>query len=150
MGLIKKEISVIIDFGVKNMKVFVCIDDNLGMMFNNRRQSRDSAVKKQILEMSCGEKLLMNKYSGKLFSGCDVVIEECFLDNAKEGDWCFVEDVSLKEYYDKIEKIIAFKWNRNYPSDKKLDIDLSGLVLEESFDFVGSSHDKITCEIWKK
>ncbi|MBQ6702030.1 MAG: ribonuclease Z [Clostridia bacterium] len=132
------------------MNVFVCLDDNNGMMFNNRRQSRDSSVKRVILQMAKGKRLFMNKYTGKLFAGADIVIDDCFLKLAEEGDWCFVENESIAEHFDRIESLVVFRWNRVYPSDRRLDIDTGKMVLEESFDFVGSSHDKITCEIWKK
>ncbi len=132
------------------MTVFICIDDNNGMMFNNRRQSRDSAVVARIVEMSIGGRLLMNAYSSKLFADFDVLVCESFMEKAEAGDFCFAEDISLSEYDEKIENLVLFKWNKIYPSDKKLDISLDGRTLEQTFDFEGSSHDKITCEVWSK
>ena len=70
---------------------------------------------------------------------------------AEKGDFCFVEGESLLPYEEKIESIVLFKWNRDYPSDKKADIDLSnGWVLTQAEDFAGSSHEKKTMEIYKK
>ena len=48
------------------MTVFVCIDDTMGMAFNGRRQSRDSAVVEDILR-SCGGVPQMDGRSEKLF-----------------------------------------------------------------------------------
>ena len=50
-----------------------------------------------------------------------------------------------------IEKIILFKWNRNYPGDFFFDIDVTSnhWILQESKDFPGSSHEKITMEVYR-
>ena len=49
------------------MKLIVCLDDNKGMMFNNRRQSRVRVLIENVLELCKGEKLYTNEYSSKLF-----------------------------------------------------------------------------------
>ena len=52
----------------------------------------------------------------------------------------------------KIEELIIFKWNRRYPSDLTLDFNPSehNMVLVKSEDFKGTSHEKITMEVWTK
>ena len=130
------------------MKVFVCVDENYGVGFNNRRQSRDSAIVLKIVENTEGSNLYMNEYSAKLFKkNSKIVVDNDFLSRVKE-DYCFVEVDSLADYDDKIDTIILFKWNKVYPSDKKLEIDFSVRKLEKTFDFKGTSHEKITCEVW--
>ena len=42
------------------MIAIVCIDDNGGMMFNNRRQSRDVILLEKIIEITKGSKLWLN------------------------------------------------------------------------------------------
>ena len=44
------------------MKIFICLDDNNGMMFNGRRQSRDEAVVKDILDFAGEEKVWESSY----------------------------------------------------------------------------------------
>ena len=132
------------------MKVFVCVDDNFGMAFNKRRQSRDSAVVKAMVDMVGNGRIFMNSYSAKLFKEKDITVDESFLDLAEDRDFCFVENVSLEGYEEKISEIILFKWNRIYPSDVKLNIDLDNRKLVKTFSFVGNSHDLITCEVWAK
>ncbi len=132
------------------MTIIVCVDDKMGMTFNKRRQSRDSAVTEKIVEMSCDTRLLMNSYSAKLFENAEVIVSENFLKEAESNDFCFVENIDVSEYKEKIEKVVLFKWNRAYPSDVKLSIDFNSFTLKESFDFVGTSHDNITCEVWEK
>lgn len=131
------------------MTVFVCVDDNFGLTFNNRRQSRDSAVIEKIKEFVGENTLYIRPFSAKMLKE-SVVISENMLDECSHGDYCFAEDVDLAEYADKISTLVLFKWNRDYPSDMKLTMDFDGWQMEEAFDFVGTSHEKITCEVWKK
>jgi len=62
----------------------------------------------------------------------------------------FVENNKLTDHEKKIEKLIVFKWNKVYPSDKKLDISTEKMTLIQQFDFKGTSHKKISCEVWSK
>jgi hypothetical protein len=102
----------------------------------------------------------MNHYSEKQFKDSENYInnsqnyniDENFLSKAACNDICFVEDCSVAAFEQKIKKIILYKWNRDYPADFYFDIPLSehGWKLISSEDFVGSSHDKITEEIYVK
>ena len=135
------------------MIVIVCVDDNLGMIFNNRRQSRDIEVIKKIVELTNGSSLWMNKYSYELFEELDcnrINIDSGFLSETANEEYCFVENVDLEHFEKWIEKIIVFRWNTVYPSDRELDIDLKSWQLIESSDFVGKSHEKITMEVYIK
>lgn len=135
------------------MNVIVCIDDSFGMLFNNRRQSRDSVLINRVIEMCDKSRLWIGEFSRPLFSTFDcriMIINDSFLDEAKSGDYCFVENMHLAPYINKIEKLIVFKWNRNYPSDFSLDIDLSNWSLLSSDNFKGSSHKEITMEVYRR
>ena len=135
------------------MIAIVCIDDNFGMMFNNRRQSRDITIIQKITEIAKGSKIWVNKYSYPLFeegNNSNVNVDENYLSEASSGEYCFVENKELKPFEKWIEKLIVFRWNRDYPTDKKLDIDLSLWSLQETSEFVGNSHKKITMEGYKK
>lgn len=134
------------------MKIIVCLDDNNGMLFNKRRQSRDVKVLEDIATLT--DKLWISSFSEKLFE-CEgsqaniaVQIADDFLDRADEGDLCFVEAQKLLPYQDKIEQLIIYRWNRKYPSDFKLDLFLDNWKLIETTDFVGNSHEKLTREIY--
>ncbi len=133
------------------MIVIVCIDDNDGMMFNNRRQSKDKRLTEKIIEITKGGKLWLDKYSSELFANTpNVDIDNAFLSEAATGEFCFVENVALSPYEKRIEKLIVFRWNRSYPYDRKLDIDLSKWKLADSTEFEGNSHEKITKEVFVK
>ena len=133
------------------MNVIVCVDNSLGMLFNNRRQSRDSVVINKILEISEGDRLLICEFSRSLFSdGCNCVVDNDFLLNAENGDFCFVENRHLLPYEDKIEKLFIFKWNRDYPGDFFVDITLDRWKLLSASEFEGNSHKSITLEVYSK
>ena len=89
-----------------------------------------------------------------LFSECDAANVHLTRDfsEAKEGDICFFELEHITEHAHKAQGYIIYRWNRKYPSDKKFPFDLSkkGFALCQSFDFCGSSHEKITEEVWNK
>lgn len=134
------------------MIVILCLDNKNGMMFNNRRQSKDKVVVQDILKLVDGKKLFINSYSESLFQGLEsnLIIDDNFLNNATKEDYCFVEDNNLKDFSEKIEKIIIYRWNRIYPSDLKLEIPIQDWNLIDSFEFAGNSHDKITREVYVK
>lgn len=134
------------------MVVIACIDDNCGLMFNNRRQSRDRVVIEKIVNMADGQ-LWMNNYSYPLFEKMGqsrINVDDAFLNEAAEGDYCFIENCSLKPYEKYIEKIILFKWNRIYPADLHFDISLANWALSQSQEFVGNSHELITMEVYER
>lgn len=137
------------------MILIACIDDGGGMMFNGRRQSRDSVLTKHIIGITAGKKLWMDKYSEKIFAPekpknlftCADPLAE-----AGKGDYCFTEDIQPGAYEDRIEMIMLYKWNRAYPSDLLFDIPLEehGWKISTTRDFVGTSHDKITEEVYMR
>ena len=59
---------------------------------------------------------------------------------------------SINNYIEKIDNIIIYKWNRIYPSDLYFDIDIKNgqWKLIETEEFQGSSHEKITKEIYRR
>lgn len=130
------------------MIVAVCIDDKGGMLFNNRRQSRDRVLIEDLLALSGEKKIYISHFSKELFSeyGERVTEDENFLETAGKEDICFVENIDLSAYSDRIDKIILYHWNRHYPSSMKLTLDISEYRMTESVEFQGSSHEKITRE----
>ena len=98
----------------------------------------------------------MNPASEKLFAeqkeSGKVTLQAAadFLEQAGEGEYCFVENTGLQAVEAKIEKIIVFWWNRHYPSDRKFDLDLSKWNKVSEEEFAGYSHEKITKEVYEK
>ncbi len=136
------------------MKLIVCVDDRMGVMFNKRRQSKDAKVREDMLAMlKEGQKLFVSPYTAKQFLPEEqesLYISEDFLLEAGEEDICFVEEKEVSEVADKIECIILYRWNRHYPSDRYFTLDLSEYELISSLDFVGNSHLEMLKELYQK
>ena len=130
------------------MNIIVCLDDKNGMQFNRRRQSRDEAVYRKILELSALTELWVNSYSENLFERDAVKVSEDFLRQAKSGEFCFVEDQDVLPYSDRIEKIYVFRWNRVYPSDREFPTELIRGEKKVITEFAGKSHPLITLEVY--
>ena len=65
-------------------------------------------------------------------------------------NFCFVENIALQPSLHKIDAVYRFKWNRDYPSDFKFDLDLTQWHLTEITEFVGNSHKNITMEVYNR
>lgn len=135
------------------MKVIIFLDDRNGMLFNKRRQSRDQAVTDEICMLCQGKVLWMNDYSYPVYGNLKGVEIKCcqdFIQKAGTGEYALVETDDLKTHAENIEELLVFRWNRSYPSDKKLGLDLSEWQCAEEKEFPGNSHEKITLEKYIK
>lgn len=132
------------------MKLIVCVDKSNGMLFNNRRQSQDSALREKIFSLVGDNKLFLNEYSARQFENTDrLIICDDFVSKATNDDFCFVENMQIP--VDCIDEVYLFQWNRDYPADMYFTVDLkTGFKKIKVEDFAGSSHKKITLEIYKK
>jgi len=127
--------------------VVLCVDDNLGLGFNRRRQSKDAALRQKLQALSSG-RLRMSEYSARQFD-IPVYAGADYLSRAESGDWCFCEDREYLEFAQNIEKLYLFRWNRAYPAD--LYFEFPGQwKLVSSEEFPGTSHEKITLEVYEK
>lgn len=129
------------------------VDDHLGTGFNHRRQSRDEALRRDLICEAAGTPIWMSAYSLRQFKDeaaqADLRNSENFLFDAGNGEFCFAENILVSVAESRAEKIILYRWNRIYPADIYFDIDLSaGWFLAESVDFAGKSHEKITKEVY--
>lgn len=136
------------------MKLIVCVDDRMGMMFNKRRQSKDAKVREDILSMlEEGKRLFVSPYTAKQFLPEEqekLYVSETFLLEVTKEDICFIEDSDSSKLVDKIESIVLYRWNRQYPSDQYFTLDLSKYELVSSLDFVGNSHPEMCKEEYKR
>jgi hypothetical protein len=126
------------------MKTIVCLDQNNGMYFNERRQSRDRYVIRDIMDMTKEDNLFVNDYSKDLFSTRDnLIISNDYFSKAKREDYCFIENHIPDQ--SSAEMLIVYRWDKVYPADYRLKLDQWRLV--NTLEFAGYSHDKITKEI---
>lgn len=130
------------------LKIIICLDDNNGMLFNNRRQSRDRLLTADIIENLKDEKLNVFDFSSQVFAEYSEKINICT--ELTKGKTHFVENVDLKPFEDSISEIIVYRWNRSYPADFTCDVDFGKFTLVSETEFAGNSHEKITKLIYIK
>ena len=126
--------------GSEIMKIIACVDNDMGLMFHQRRQTQDIKALK--------ERIYMNEYSYQLYKDTldDVIVDNDFIKHG-ENHYCLIENVSVKDC--DIDEMILYRWNTIYPCDYYLDIDLSKFQLVKQEMFKGSSHE-VTKEIYRK
>ena len=133
------------------MKITICIDKSGGILFGGRRLSQDSVLRGKLLALVSDGKLLMNEYSGKQFEENEKIrITEDFLLSPDESDICFIENNKVP--IDEVTELYLFNWNRDYPADTYFEFNPKelGFKRERKEDFVGSSHKKITLEVYRR
>ena len=113
------------------MIVYIAVDDENGMLFNNRRQSQDRIMRENMLQDCVGSRLWVAEYSKKFFvdengniTPDNVVVDDDFLEKAGENDHCYVEKGDISPWMEKIDTIVLYKWNRLYPADTYFDTSL--------------------------
>ena len=129
------------------MTLYICLDDRNGLKFNKRRQSRDAALLEDIRSQITG-KLCIDPYSEKMIQ--EAGIPYVFL--PETADAFFAEDIPSEEILAQTEKIVIYRWNRHYPADIRWEPDLAamGFALQETTEFAGTSHEKITREVFTR
>lgn len=136
------------------MTLICCVDDNMGMTFNKRRQSRDIEVTNAVINLAKNGKLFINPYSKKLFEEAgfiDFIIQDDSSLDFPDNSYFFNETAAPSVFEKAADEIILFRWNRAYPGDIQFDINLnSGWKLISSKEFAGKSHEKITMEVYKR
>lgn len=127
------------------MTLYICLDDKNGLRFNNRRLSRDSALLEDLRSRISGP-LLIEACSEKLIQEADIP----YVLPPETGEDFFAEEVPSEEMLENTRKLVIYRWNRHYPSDVRWEPDLLqlGFVLTETADFPGTSHEKITREVY--
>jgi hypothetical protein len=130
------------------MKLIMCVSRNGGIAFNNRRQSRDEQVCKDMIMLSNG-KLFVEEYSSGLFEGvADVRICD---DSKKSGDQYYFAERKMPDMDEQsVSEVVLYHWNRDYPADHFFDMDLGKFHLQETMEFEGKSHECIRREIWTR
>ncbi len=134
------------------MNIIICIDDGGAMTFLGKRQSRDKAVCRDIINSAGGSRILVTEYSLSLFGEGEVTSVKDPLKEASADDFCFIENENITPYLEKANRLIIYKWNRLYPSDKNFVFlpKEHGFFQVERTDFKGKSHKKITKEVYAK
>lgn len=138
---------------MRKLTVALCTDERGGMIFNNRRVSRDRILIDDLVNSVEGV-IYIGEYSALLFESHKdrVTVLGDVLADAPAGAVCFVEVPPIMPHAGDISRLIIYNWNRRYPFDKQLDISpvKMGFKLVAVTEFEGSSHEKITKEIYER
>ena len=133
------------------MILIYCVDNQGGIPFNHRRQSQDRLLRARILEKTAHSRLWMSPYSAKQFqqeTGPQVSVSEHCLEETAPGEYCFLETPDLPEDLGRIQQVILYRWNRDYPADVFCPLDFTRFQRTAEEEFAGSSHKTITEEIY--
>lgn len=131
------------------MRAFICVDDGLGRLFCGRRQSRDRVLCEDIVRTVGNGALYIESYSEPLFSGFGKTARVCSEPPKEKDAYFFFEKTSPEAYANLVSEWTVYRWNRLYPSDVKFSADLlRGFRLASTAEFAGSSHDRITKEVY--
>lgn len=128
-----------------------CVDDQGGLAFNHRRQSRDRALVADLLAAAGVRPVFCLPYSAGLFDPGTVTVTDD--PGAVSADGIlFLENADPAAYIPHAEKLILYHWNRLYPADLTLNGTPVqwGYRLQDTTDFAGTSHEKITRERYVK
>ena len=125
-----------------------CLDLKNGMFFNNRRQSQDKLLRKDILQMTKNSKLWMTQYTREQFEREKnfFAITENYFDEAGDEEYCFYENIHPVQ--SRMSRIIVYRWDKVYPADYRMKIRPEQFRLESTLEFQGYSHEKITKEVY--
>ena len=96
-----------------------CIDDQGGLAFNHRRQSRDRALVADLLAAAGARPVFCLPYSAGLFDPGAVTVVDA--PGAVSADGIlFLENADPAAYIPHAEELLLYRWNRLYPADLTL------------------------------
>ena len=133
------------------MILMACVDGRNGMAFNRRRQSRDRAVRADLLAEIGTARLWVNAATARQFAPEEqsrLCVDASFLEKAGPGEPCFVENCSVVACAGRVEQVVLYRWDRAYPADLFWDLPLEGWTLARREEFPGFSHEIITKEVY--
>lgn len=129
------------------MTYICCVDDYASLSFNKRRNSSDRFVIEDIINTVGEASLRVDTYTAKLFRNKQVpslIVDDDCLENAKDGEFIFVERQNPSAYLKAGDQLILYHWNRHYPSDNRLNLTGWDTLEITTGEFAGYSHEKIT------
>ncbi len=135
------------------MTLIVCFDMRRGVTFFGKRQSADAKVKNRIIEIADGKPIYMTEYSASLFKNTDAEVRIVSdIGSAPEDAAVFAESAELSAFRGRVTRFVIYRWNKLYPRDGSADFYPfdEGMWLVSMTDFNGSSHERVTEEIWEK
>lgn len=132
------------------MTLILCIDDNCGIAFCGKRQSRDRVVLEDIRRTSEGGRLWVSPYTQAVFReyGLEEIMPQLHTDAAPEeraqtGDYLFWEAGTKLPAEEKIERMVLYVWGRSYPATETFQLPNGAWACESIEALQGNSHPEI-------
>lgn len=129
------------------LTVYICLDDRDGMLFNGRRQSRDSRVFEDI-RRELRDVLLIDGFSESLCRRAEIPYALWEGPLPREGQF-FLEARPAVEA-SAADRLVIYRWGRHYPADVYFGLNPEEALfrLEEVSAFPGTSHEEIRKEVY--
>lgn len=106
------------------MTIVICLDNNSGMSFDGKRQSKDRLFRKFLLDKAEKEKsqISMTPYSYEQFKADErdelIDVKESF----SFDESCVFLERKTNIPWEKVDTLIICCWNRDYPADEYFSI----------------------------
>lgn len=134
------------------MTVIICVDNNSGILFNGKRQSKDRMLRKYLLDIvekdNC--RIAMTPYTYGQFQEDKrkelIDVKNTF---SFDEDYIFLEQ-SIPISWEKVNNLILCCWNRDYPTDEYFNLPIGvECILQKTEEIVSDSHTLTieTCQL---
>lgn len=125
------------------MTVIICVDNNGGILFNGKRQSKDRIFRKYLLDIveKKNSRIAMTPYTYGQFQE-DKRKELIDVKNTFSFDenYIFLEQ-SIPISWEKVNNLILCCWNRDYPTDEYFNLPIGvECILRNTEEIVSDSH----------
>lgn len=125
------------------MTLIICVDNNGGILFNNKRQSKDRILRKYLLDIVEKENsyIAMSPYTYSQFKDNErkeiIDVKDAF---SFDEDYIFLEQ-SISISWEKVNNLILCCWNRDYPADEYFNLPIGvECVLRKTEEIESDSH----------
>ena len=133
------------------MILMACVDGRNGMAFNCRRQSRDRAVRADLLAEAGGGLPLGEWGHGSPVPGGGAEPPLCgrvVFGKGGARSPALWRTALWRPFAGRVERVVLYRWDRAYPADLYWDLSLEGWTLARQEEFPGFSHEIITKEVY--
>ena len=127
------------------MNVIVCLSNDNGLLFNDRRVSKDINIFNDIFKYT--NTLYVDKFSMDMidYYNLNDKVKVFNINDVEKGAYYFNE---VFTNINNVEKLIVYSFNRSYPHDLDFNIN-DNLILDNEEDLIGNSHDVITKRVYR-
>lgn len=125
------------------MTVIICVDNNGGILFNGKRQSKNRILRKYLLDIveKKNSRIAMSPYTYSQFKEDErkelIDVKDAF---SFDEDYIFLER-AIPILWEKVNNLILCCWNRDYPADEYFNLPIGvECILQKTEEIVSDSH----------